>query len=62
MIQQYLLEGNELSLYDIYTFCAESQLEIMSPKAREIAGRPSFRCGLFADLEIRLADVFENMI
>ena len=62
MIQQYLLEEGELRIHDVYTLCTESQLEIMGPKAREDAMRPSFRCSLFDDLEIRLDEVFDNIL
>ena len=60
-IQQYLPEDGELHLADVYAGYTPEDWEIMNERERA-SMRPSFRCSLFNDLEIRLEDVFANVL
>ena len=59
-IQQYLREDGTLVLHDVYAVRPDWELEGMEPEERE-AVVTAFPCGIFPELEIRLADVFRNV-
>ena len=60
-IEQYLLRDGVLRLEEVYTWYADWELEEMDPREREEIPR-SFRCGIFPDLEVRLDDIFRDLL
>ena len=60
-IQQYLLQDGELRLHNVYGGSPSWEAT-----ERKLENRPempaSFQCSLFADLDIRLEDVFADVI
>jgi len=60
-IEQYLLEDGRLELNEIYTLYHDYDLEQMSEEER--AAVPThFKCSLFDDLDIALADIFKGLL
>jgi len=60
-IEQYILEDGQLNLHEIYTYYSERELEKMREKERaEVVTH--FKCTLFDDLDIDLADIFYDLL
>jgi len=60
-IEQYFLENGQLELREIYTLYYDYDLEQMNEEER--AAVPThFKCSLFDDLDIALADIFKGLI
>lgn len=60
-IEQYLLEDGRLELREIYTLFQDDDLEQMNEEERA-AVSTHFKCSLFDDLDIALADIFKKLI
>jgi len=59
-IEQYLLQDGKFALHDIYAIYPDYELEKMTDKEKaELA--TEFKCSLYDDLVIKLADVFERV-
>jgi len=59
-VEQYFLVGDRLELHEVYTLYPDWMLARMTEEERA-AVVASFKCSLFDDLDIPLADIFENV-
>ncbi len=59
-IEVYLLAGGQYCLENIYYFHTEAEIAEMD-EAEKAAFVPSFHCHLYDDLDISLADIFEDL-
>ena len=60
-VEVYLLQGEELVLDQVYTIHPDWMLEGMKEEERARVAT-HFRCSLFDDLNIALADIFDDML
>ena len=60
-VEVYLLQGEDLVLDQVYTIHPDWMLEGMKEEERA-RGATHFRCSLFDDLNIALADIFDDML
>lgn len=60
-VEVYLLQGEELVLDQVYTIYPDWMLEGMKEEERARVAT-HFRCSLFDDLNIALADIFDDML
>jgi len=60
-VEQYFLENGSLELREVYSVYPDWMLEGMTEEERaEVVTH--FKCSLFDDLDISLADVFDNLL
>lgn len=60
-IDQYLLESGDLTLHESYMLYPKGELSVLTEEERA-AVPTSFKCSLFDDLDIVIADVFKGML